>query len=191
MPAHRHFPRRSFSAPVAAAMATMVASAAAYAAEGAPAGPQPSAPAAHACAAPAFRQFDFWLGDWDAFEADDDKTAIARTHVDPIAGGCAIHELYEQSDGLVGDSILSFDGVRSAWQQTWVTNRGSFMAIAGRLVDGVLALEGEMHTADGRTIRQRITWKREGEAVRESSTMSRDDGRTWEPAFDVRFRRHR
>ena len=54
------------------------------------------------CAAPEYRQFDFWLGDWDTFEADDPKTAIARTHVDPIAAGCAVHELYEQADGRAG-----------------------------------------------------------------------------------------
>ena len=142
------------------------------------------------CAAPEYRQFDFWLGDWDAFEADDPKTVIARTHVDLVAAGCAVHELYEQADGLVGDSILSFDAVRKAWQQTWVTNFGSLMVISGRLVDGALTLEGEMHSGSGKTLRQLITWKREGDDVRESSTVSKDDGQTWEPAFDVVFRRH-
>ena len=143
------------------------------------------------CSAAESRQFDFWIGDWDAFDADDLQTAIARTHITAIAAGCAIHELYEQADGLIGDSILAFDPVRRAWQQTWVTNRGSLMVISGRLVDGALVLEGEMHVANGTSLRQRITWQRQGEAVRESATLSRDDGRTWEPAFDVIFRKHR
>lgn len=42
----------------------------------------------------------FWIGDWDTFEADaPNGPSIARARVEPIAQGCAIHELYEQSDG--------------------------------------------------------------------------------------------
>ena len=89
------------------------------------------------CPAAEYRQFDFWLGDWDTFEVvGDTATSIARAHVDPIAGGCAVHELYEQTDGLIGDSILSFDPVRKAWQQTWVTNGGTLMVLTGVFKDG-------------------------------------------------------
>jgi hypothetical protein len=143
-----------------------------------------------ACDAAEYRQLDFWLGDWDTFESGDASTSIARTHVTPIAAGCAIHELYEQTDGLIGDSILSFDAARRVWQQTWVTNYGSLMVIVGRFKDGALTLEGEMHTRDGRSLLQRITWKAEGSGVRESSVMSKDGGKTWAPAFDVVFRKH-
>jgi len=142
------------------------------------------------CAAPVYRQLDFWLGDWDTFEANDPTTSISRTHVDLIAAGCAIHELYEQTDGLIGDSILSFDAVRNVWQQTWVTNRGSLMVIVGKFKDGALTLEGEVHLKDGKSLLQRITWKVEGSGVRESSLISKDAGKTWEPGFDVVFRKH-
>jgi hypothetical protein len=143
------------------------------------------------CDASEYRQFDFWLGDWDTFDPGDSATSVARAHVDLIAAGCAVHELYEQTDGLIGDSILSFDPVRKQWQQTWVTNYGSLMVIAGRMNDGALTLEGEMHLKDGRTVRQRITWKAEGGGVRESAVMSKDGGKSWDPAFNVLFRKHR
>jgi hypothetical protein len=145
-------------------------------------------PPAH-CDASEYRQFDFWLGDWDTFDPDS-ATSVARAHVDPIAAGCAVHELYEQTDGLIGDSILSFDPVRKLWQQTWVTNYGSLMVIVGRLNDGALTLEGEMHLKDGRAVLQRITWKAENSGVRESAVMSKDGGKTWDPAFNVLFRKH-
>src|SRR5450755_963329 len=98
--------------------------------------PAPTSPPA-GCNVPDYRQLDFWLGDWDTFDPDS-TTSVARAHVDLIAAGCAVHELYEQTDGLIGDSILSFDPVRKLWQQTWVTNRGSLMVIAGRFKDGAL-----------------------------------------------------
>lgn len=142
------------------------------------------------CSAVEYRQFDFWLGDWDTFETEDPNGAsIARAQITSLVDGCALHERYEQTDGLVGDSILSFDPVRRQWQQTWVTNRGSIMVLWGELRDGTLVLEGEAHLHDGATVLQRITWRREGDAVRETAVLSRDQGASWEPAFDVLFRK--
>jgi hypothetical protein len=144
------------------------------------------------CAAAAeYHQLDFWIGDWDTFETDaPNGPSAARTHVDPIAEGCAIHELYEQTDGLIGDSILSYDPVRKQWQQTWVTNRGSLMVILGQFKDGALVLQGEVHLKDGSSVLQRITWKAQDKSVREYAVLSKDNGKTWAPSFDVLFRKH-
>jgi hypothetical protein len=137
-----------------------------------------------------YHQLDFWIGDWDTFEADAPTgPSIARARVEPIAQGCAIHELYEQTDGLVGDSILSWDPVRKQWQQTWVTNRGSLMVLWGDFKNGAMILEGESHLRDGKSVMQRITWKVQDDGVRESAVLSKDGGKTWTPAFDVLFRR--
>ena len=144
------------------------------------------------CGAAPYHQMNFWIGDWDTFDTGNPQgPSQARAHVDPIAQGCAIHELYAQIDGLIGDSILSYDPVRRQWQQTWVTNRGSIMVIAGGFKDDTLVLEGEVHLNDGRTVLQRISWKPQGAGVREWGVLSKDGGRTWAPAFDVLFRRHR
>ena len=142
------------------------------------------------CGAAEYRQLDFWIGDWDTFESDaPDGPSIARARVDPIAQGCAIHELYEQNDGLIGDSILSYDPVRRKWQQTWVTNRGSIMVLFGDFKDDTLVLEGEAHMKDGRTVMQRISWKAQDNGVREWAVLSKDGGKTWTPAFDVLFKK--
>lgn len=155
--------------------------------------PAAAAPAFPNCTGAAeYHQLDFWIGDWDTFETDTPNApSEARARVAPIAQGCAIHELYEQSDGLIGDSILSYDPVRKQWQQTWVTNRGAIMVITGSFKDGALTLEGESHLKDGATVLQRITWKAHEQGVREFAVMSKDRGKTWSPAFDVLFRKHR
>jgi len=171
---------------------------AAQAAEPAAAQAKPAASLAAAqaarCPDPEFRQFDFWLGDWDTFESDHSEPgSIARARVTPIAAGCAIHELYEQTDGLIGDSILSYDAVRKVWQQTWVDNRGSLLVISGAFKDGAVTMEGEMHLRNGNKVLQRITWKIEGNGVgvREFSVRSKDGGKTWEPFFDVLFKKRK
>ncbi|HEY6941308.1 DUF1579 family protein [Dokdonella sp.] len=146
--------------------------------------------AAPACTDAAYHQLDAWIGEWDVFDTEAPSGPVqGRTIVRSIVGGCALHERYEQADGLVGDSILSYDAARRQWQQTWVTNRGSFMAIAGNAKnDGALVLEGEVHLANGTTVLQRITWTMQGTDVRESAVVSKDRGATWTPAFDVLFR---
>jgi hypothetical protein len=152
--------------------------------------PLSATPTSPHCSAKEYHQLDFWIGDWDTFETDTPGgPSIARARVEPIAQGCAIHELYEQADGLVGDSILSYDPVRKQWQQTWVTNRGAIMVLWGNFKDGAMVLEGETHLKDGKSVMQRITWQVEQDGVRESAVLSKDGGKTWTPAFDVQFRR--
>ena len=155
------------------------------------AAPQALAAPPPGCPTPEYHQLDFWIGDWDAYEPEIPGAAQARAHIDPILGHCAIHEVYEQVDGLIGDSVLSFDAVRKVWQQTWITNRGSLMVIQGAFKDGTLTLEGEMHGKDGKAWLQRISWKAEDKGVHEWAVRSGDGGKTWEPAFDVHFLKHR
>ncbi|HUJ27884.1 MAG TPA: hypothetical protein VLW85_17790 [Myxococcales bacterium] len=143
------------------------------------------------CSEPERHQLDFWLGDWDTFEAEGPPgPSQARAHVDSILAGCVVHELYQQFDGLVGDSFLSYDPMARRWQQTWVTNFGSYMLITGNFSDGVLTLEGTMHTKT-RDLPHRITWKAERGGVRETGMMSPDGGKTWVVAFDVLFLKHK
>lgn len=150
------------------------------------------APSPAPCSAIEYRQLDFWIGDWDTFDSDNlNGGSIAHAVVTPLVDGCAMHERYEQTDGLVGDSILSFDPVRRQWQQTWITNRGSNMVLWGELRDAALVLEGQVHLRNGSTVLQRITWRSEGEAVRETAVLSRDGGAHWEASFDVLFRKRR
>ncbi|MEP6940248.1 MAG: hypothetical protein ABI846_10820, partial [Rudaea sp.] len=59
------------------------------------------------CNAAEFRQFDFWIGDWDSFDIDNGKESprsVARNHVDSILDGCVLREDYDQFDGLHGQS---------------------------------------------------------------------------------------
>jgi hypothetical protein len=136
-------------------------------------------------------QLDFWIGDWDTFEPEGAPgNSQARTHVDSVLAGCALHELYEQTDGLVGDSFLSYDSITKKWQQTWLTNFGAYMFLTGTFKDGVLTLEGTSHTKS-KDLPHRITWKAERGGVRETGVMSTDGGKTWVPAFDVLFLKHK
>src|ERR1700689_5038192 len=44
------------------------------------------------CPAPAYRQFDFWLGNWDVFDVASPTIIVAHVRVVPILDGCVLHE---------------------------------------------------------------------------------------------------
>jgi len=56
----------------------------------------PTGPVGRPCTAPEYRQFDFWIGDWDTFEIEElNGPSIARAWITPIVDGCALHERYD------------------------------------------------------------------------------------------------
>lgn len=136
------------------------------------------------------RQLDFWVGDWDTYEAADRTKLIARTRVDVILGGCALHERYEQADGLIGESFTIYDASRRLWHQSWVTNRGQLLAIEGTFAGERLTLQGSRPTAGGRASLIRGVWSPEAGGVRETALTSEDGGASWQPLFDVFFQKH-
>jgi hypothetical protein len=150
----------------------------------------PAPKASGKCATPEHRQFDFWVGDWDAFDVGAPGKVVARNKVDVILDGCVLREVYEQTDGLVGESFSLYDASRKVWHQSWVTNRGQLLVIEGRFENGRMTLAG-VQLVDGREQKVRAVWYREEGGVRETAESSADGGKTWKPLFDIVFRPHK
>jgi ketosteroid isomerase-like protein len=108
-----------------------------------------------------------------------------------MLGGCALREIYEQTDGLAGESFTTYDASRKLWHQSWVTNRGRLLTIEGRFQDNSLTLQGPQLSPDGREEKLRGVWTPQDGGVRETAQTSTDGGATWRPLFDILFRRHK
>ena len=147
-----------------------------------------NSPKSSACAAPEYRQFDFWVGDWDAYDFDNSQKVVAHLRVDPILDGCVLREDYKGTDGHQGQSFTIYDATRRVWHQTWVTNRGQLLTIEGTLQNGEMILNGADRTTEGIERHVRGVWKPEKDGVRESAVTSTDGGKTWKPWFDIMFR---
>jgi hypothetical protein len=143
-----------------------------------------------ACTAPEYRQFDFWVGDWDAFEAGV-SGSVARLKANRILDGCVLREQYAGLDGHQGESFSIYDQSRKMWHQTWVTNRGELLTIEGSFKDREMILSGADQGADGKKRLVRGVWKPDAGGVRETAVQSLDGGKNWEPWFDLEFRPHR
>jgi hypothetical protein len=151
----------------------------------------PGAAASAPCASPEYRRLDFWIGDWDVYDVGDRVKPSARVRVDAILGGCALREVYEGADGLLGESFTTYDASRKLWHQTWVTNRGELLAIEGRFQDDSLTLQGPRLSRDGREETVRGVWRPQEGGVREIAHTSVDGGATWRLWFDILFQRRK
>ncbi len=143
---------------------------------------------ANFCAAPEYRQFDFWIGDWDVFDVDNPTVRVARVRVDRILDGCVLREDYEDASGHKGQSFSIYDASRRVWHQSWVTNRGQLLVIEGEFQRGEMVLKGADRTASGRKRQVRGAWRAVEGGVRETAVTSIDGGKTWKLWFDLLFR---
>ena len=143
-----------------------------------------------ACSAPEYRQLDFWLGSWKAYDDDGKGPYIATDDIDTILGGCVVLERYRQNDGHDGNGVTIYDTSRKLWHQTWVTNFGQLLILEGAFRDGVLTMSGDNLDQNGKRVWYRVSWKQQttGKAgVRETAVTSKDGGKSWQPAFDILF----
>lgn len=140
----------------------------------------------HSCSSPEYRQFDFWAGEWDAYDFGTPSKA-AHVQVDRILGDCVLREDYQGVDGAHGESFTIYDASRKIWHQSWVTNRGHLLVIEGKFHEGEMVLTGSNPAASVPTL-VRGTWKPVDGGVREIGVTSTDGGKTWKPWFDLMFR---
>ncbi len=152
--------------------------------------PSPSPPIAPAapppCTAPEYRQFDFWLGNWDVKDAS--GTIVGTNRITREYEGCVLQEHWEARgpQKQIGSSFNTYIPQSKTWHQTWVDSTGGFLLLDGALVSGKMVLLGEMPARSGAgRVRHRITWTPlPAGTVRQYWETSRDGGATWASNFD-------
>lgn len=122
--------------------------------------PEADTPPAERCSAPAFRQFDFWVGEWDV--RNPDSEIIGHNAIRRVAGGCALLESWEGAGGSTGVSINTYDVKRERWTQRWV-GAGATLWLEGNLEerqDGIrMVLTGtEARSTPRGEVNDRISW---------------------------------
>lgn len=142
------------------------------------------------CKEPAYRQFDFWIGDWDVFEIGHPTIVAAHARVELILNGCVLHEIYEDLDGHNGESFSLYDATRKTWHQSWVNDSGYLLTIEGHLREKSMILEGVDHLPNDKLRQVRGEWRPDEKGAREVAWRSIDGGASWVTWFDLAFRPH-
>lgn len=136
---------------------------------------------------PAFRKFDFWVGDWDVQPTGAPRAPVgASSRVEKILNGCVIFENWEPGPGGAGKSFNIYNSVTKKWEQYWVDATGRITHYIGEFRDdGNLYYEAEQF---GTTHRIRMTFFNQGpDQVRQLGHITRDGGKTWNVTFDLTY----
>lgn len=142
-------------------------------------------PARPGCAGPEFRQFDFWIGEWDVHAPQ--GRLLGRNRITSILGGCALREEWTSADGTtVGTSHNAYDPLDRRWHQDWVDNGPTRLTLVGGLAGREMVLEQRVPSGSPALAQaQRITWTPLADGrVRQHWQVSKDGGTTWATAFD-------
>ncbi len=147
------------------------------------------------CSSPAYRQFDFWIGEWDVFAPNGNKAGDSKISV--ILDSCIILEEWTSASvtqGLryEGKSFNTWNRVTRQWQQTWVDNTGgSTEYLEGKFDDQkIIFLTTPFRFAkDTMAIRKLTFFNLSKDKVRQLGEISKNNGLNWQIEYDLEYRR--
>lgn len=138
---------------------------------------------AHPCMAqPEYRQFDFWLGEWEVRSAG--APAPANSRIERLLDGCIIQENWMPAGGGEGKSWNFYNARSGKWEQVWVAP-GRVLKLEGTFSEGAMRFEGKTPVPGQGDRWDKLTFTTmDGGRVRQVWEQSADGGKTWTTSFD-------
>lgn len=133
------------------------------------------------CIGAEFRQFDFWVGNWNVKNPKGKQ--VGTNEISRGSEGCVIREQWKSASGGTGMSINYYDPDDRKWHQDWVGGDGLILHLKGELVGNAMIMRGPSKTPKG-TLLNEVSWTPtpEGE-VKQQWRTSTDGGKSWETVF--------
>ena len=127
------------------------------------------------CAEGAYRDFDFWIGEWNVY--DTAGTKVGENLIYLQQDSCVIQENWT-SKNSTGTSYNYFNKTDSTWNQVWIDNQGGSLVLKGNKIGSALTMKSEL--VPGQQIDfyyNQITWtpNSDGSVTQVWEVFSKDD----------------
>ena len=147
------------------------------------------------CSSPQFRQFDFWIGDWEAYGVNGKKGGDSKISL--ILDSCIILEEWtsagmQQGLRYAGKSFNTWNRALQQWQQTWVDNTGNTTAYTNGKFENnniIFTTDPFQFSKDTIAVRKLTFFNLGPDKVRQLGEISKDKGNTWVTEYDLEYRR--
>ena len=141
-----------------------------------------------------YRQFDFWIGEWEAFGLNGSKVGDSRISL--ILDSCIVLEEWTSSSvnrGIryAGKSFNTYNAATKQWQQTWVDNvGGSTEYLEGKFEDNKIIFQTKpfAFSKDTTAIRRLTFFNLGPSKVRQLGEITKNNGLTWTTEYDLEYR---
>ncbi|HET9826842.1 MAG TPA: hypothetical protein VFP87_16000 [Chitinophagaceae bacterium] len=144
---------------------------------------------------PVYRQFDFWIGEWDVYSRTGKKAGDSK--IELILDSCIILENWKSASERTGmyysgKSFNTYNAATRQWQQTWVDNVGGTTEfLVGHYESNkmIFLTKPFRVNKDTLAIRRLTFYNLEPNRVRQHAEISMDNGSTWITEYDLEYRR--
>ncbi len=140
------------------------------------------------------RQFDFWIGEWDAFVTGTNNLA-GHSKIELASGGCMILENWTAMGAPFSGKSMNFvDPVSGKWKQLWVGSGGVNASefLNGEYREDAMRFEFETASPQGaKTLVHFYFFNQGPDQVRQFHETSVDEGKTWVTTYDFTYKRKR
>lgn len=134
---------------------------------------------------PESRQFDFWIGTWEAFTTQGQKAG--DNVIQMFANGCGLLENWTSTLGGDGKSINFYDSATGKWYQHWLGANGQATLLSGNFTDGSMRFQRESEANGVKTISYLTFTKIDENTFRQFGESSNDGGKTRTITFDFKY----
>lgn len=150
-------------------------------------------PAPPPCTSPEAKQFEFWIGDWDAsFRNPDGTMGVGSNRVESMWNGCVTQENFTTPLPLpyFGRSWSVYSPRMKKWQQTWVDSGGAYLDFVGEFGEGKMVLARDGFLGNGKMGKQRMTFYNiSADKFDWDWESSEDGGKTWTLRWRINYTR--
>lgn len=138
------------------------------------------------------RQFDFWIGEWNAYVSGTTNLA-GHSKIERASGGCMILENWTSAGSSFSGKSMNFvDPVTNKWKQIWVGSNGINASefTNGEYRDGAMRFECDSTNAQGmKTLIHFYFFNQTPDQMRQFHETSTDGGKTWVTTYDFTYKR--
>jgi hypothetical protein len=149
------------------------------------------------CDTPPHHQFDFWVGEWQVFDASTNQL-VALDRVEKHSQGCIVQQnmnfvtdLYRRPGAtyrLAGISVNRYDG--EAWLELWADNQWGAIAMRGSLDEHGAMVFKSIVPSRNRDLK--IVWEPQADgSVRILQYVTPAGTENWQKYGDLIYRRNR